>query len=100
MLDFKVTQDKKEKNKHAQNMFIKNLHKEANCYVLFRKRLPYGIMILSAVIYYKAFFFTIKLPQLLFYISNITLGSISIYKQVLKTVQTKLQQDLVYYHIP
>lgn len=51
MLDFKVTQDKKETNKHAQNIFIENLHREANCYVLFRKRLPYGFMILSAVIY-------------------------------------------------
>lgn len=51
MLDFKVTQNKKETHKHAQNMFIENLHREANCYVLFRKRLPYGLMILSAVIY-------------------------------------------------
>lgn len=71
MLDFKVTQDKKETHKHAQNMCIENLHREANCYVLFRKRLPYGFMILSAVIYMYTIkhYLTIKLPQFLFYIS-------------------------------
>lgn len=71
MLDFKVTQDKKETHTHAQNMFTENLHRQANCYVLFRKRLPYGFMILSAVIYMYTIkhYLTIKLPQFLFYIS-------------------------------
>lgn len=50
---------------------MKNLHSEANSYVLFRKRLPYGFMILSAVIYMYTIkhYLTIKLPQFLFYIS-------------------------------
>lgn len=50
---------------------MKNLHSEANSYVLFRKRLPYGLMILSAVIYMYIMkhYLAIKLPRFLFYIS-------------------------------
>lgn len=50
---------------------MKNLHSEANSYVLFRKRLPYGFMILSAVIYMYTInhHLAIKLPKFLFYIS-------------------------------
>lgn len=50
---------------------MKNLHSEANSYELFRKRLPYGFMILSAVIYMYTInhYLAIKLPKFLFYIS-------------------------------
>lgn len=50
---------------------MKNLHSESNSYVLFRKRLPYGLMILSAVIYMYTInhHLAIKLPKILFYIS-------------------------------
>lgn len=50
---------------------MKNLHSESNSYVLFRKRLPYGFMILSAVIYMYTInhYLAIKLPNFLFYIS-------------------------------
>lgn len=50
---------------------MKNLHSEANSYVLFRKGLPYGFMILSAVIYMYTinYYLAIKLLQFLFYIS-------------------------------
>lgn len=51
---------------------MKNLHSEANSYVLFRKRLPYGFMILSAVIYmytiyYKALSYNKTSPILILY---------------------------------